>query len=212
MYRFPAIRLVFTNAAGQRVAGGPGRVAVFPGRLGIQKLLWFPHLVHRGSRQLREPWASRVCAGALCKTGRSPPGKPTPMAWQPRLTEGRELRFSKEAKVRLALHCCFGNIPRVVKQLCPGCWHELRKARIPSAVGQSPGRARISLAGRPLRGLAISREDKVCFQMKALVVSVHRVTVPGVTPAVQPRGSVRRSRQHCTFSHRAAVNLVRVQL
>lgn len=71
-------------------------------------------------------------------------------------------------------------------------------------MGQSPGRA--------LHGLAISREDRVCFQLKALVVSMHRVTVPGVTPAVQPHGSVRRSRQHCTFSHRVAVNLVRVQL
>lgn len=43
---------------------------------------------------------------------------------------------------------------------------------------------RVFLTGRALHGLVISREDQVCF----VVLSVHWVTVPGVTQVVQPTG------------------------
>lgn len=82
------------------------------------------------------------------------PGTPTP--WQSRLKERRELRFSKETKVRLALN--FGNLQEV-KQLCLGCWHELTKARNPSAARRWGD----PWASRAPHGLSMSREDQVCF-------------------------------------------------
>lgn len=187
-------------------------MAALPGQLGIQKPLWISKLMHRWIRQQWEPWASHVCAGVLRKTGCSLPGKPTPIAWRSRLKGGRELRFSKETEVRLAFNCCYGNIPHTVNQLFPGHWCELIKARIPLAVGQSPGSTRISFASRAVSSLAIGREDQVCFQLKRPLLSVHWVTVPGFMLVVHPHGSVRRSCQHCRFSCRAAINLVRVQL